>query len=176
MSVTIHTDGSWRADKSDYEIDESLARAIAGYLIKQECETVFDLGCGAGGYVDILAKYGLWVRGVDLNPRTKEFSERCDIYDISAPMMGFGRYHAVLCLEVDECVPPGKEQQLFDNIKYLCASTAIISWKPIYAGMEQMNMRGFIFDPVGTNDLIKAVTKESLKDSLMVFHNQRHNP
>lgn len=184
--VTVHSDGSWSADKADYEIDQPLGTAIARYFIRQECETVLDLGCGAGGYVEIMCAHGLWCRGFDLNPRTKEFSERCDIYDITSPMMGFGRYHGVLCMEVGEHVPGDRERQLLDNIKYLCACTAIVSWYP-HPGqgighinehpnewvVEQMNMRGFIFDPVTTADLREAATKHWFKSSLLVFHNQR---
>jgi Methyltransferase domain len=184
MSVKVMPDGHWEADKSDYGIDVPFGEALARFFIRQECRHLFDIGCGAGGYVEIMRNHGLWCRGYDLNPRLTEFCDGCEILDVTQPMFGMGQVDAVMCLEVGEHVPSSREGFLLDNVCNLSAATAVLSWFPRPGEgighinehpnswvIDEMKARGFVFDGESTSDLRKAATTAHwFTESLLIFH------
>jgi len=183
MSVQVHADGSWSASPHDYEIDQVLGHAIAKLMVKRGLLEAYDLGCGAGGYVKILRQHGIWCRGFDLNPRTAEFCEGCEVRDVAMGMTGVSPVDAVLSLEVGEHVPPAKEAGYFYNLMNLARSLVVLSWFP-YPGegighinehpneyvIERMAKGGFAHDGQWTANLRGLASLWWFKKSLMVFN------
>jgi len=108
---------------------------------KEGAESILDLGCGAGKYVDYLAKelegeFTPYIVGIDGNPNTPTFSKLCFVGDLSKPV-GVGRagkpparFHWVMSLETGEHIPRKYEVQFLNNVTANAAHGIVLSWFP----------------------------------------------
>lgn len=144
--------GAWLCkDAARYHFDEPLAKALVELFKKEKAESILDLGCGAGKYVDFLASEldsRTYIVGIDGNPNTPRFSQRCFVGDLSKPVgvgrVGKppGRFHWVMSLETGEHIPKKYEVAFLNNLTANAACGVVLSWFPVHGhGVGHVNPR-----------------------------------
>jgi hypothetical protein len=118
--------GYWTGDVAPYHTtDPGLAEWIATYLDPNE--QVYDLGCGAGGYLAHLARRKFsFLLGYDGEVAPDRHFGAILPHDLTTPLSVTPGN--VICLEVGEHVPAQHESALLDNITRACAKVLILSW------------------------------------------------
>lgn len=141
-NVIIDSDsGKWlHSSLVGHEYDMGLADGIINILKKLNIQTVVDLGCGPGWYVEDMIQHGINAFGIDGNPNIISQSSKfpcarmnCKEYDLTIPMTNQRHVDGVICIEVCEHIPSEKENILIDNIIRFDSRLLIISW----ASLEQ---------------------------------------
>lgn len=174
--------GIWHCGRDAHTFDRPLADALGAFFVAEKATDILDVGCGTGDYVVHLQKWGLKSGGIDGNPKTKEFCDQCDVYDIIAPNALPYVSDWVLCLEVGEHIPP-QHEEAFLNFIYMTATRGVVlSWfpteghgighfnpKPNEYVKAKMAERGFKSDDEAQERLRKAATLWWFTLSLMVF-------
>ena len=153
--MKISPTGAWQCEtKEPHGFDEPLAHAILHFLELNRVNSVIDLGCGSGAYVDFLNSYGIGCKGYDGNPATPNFSKSCHVADLTIPL-DLGDADCVLSLEVGEHIPEPYERVFIDNVALHANRFVILSWFPMKGeGIGHVNERG--------NDYVKGKMRERL--------------
>jgi cyclopropane fatty-acyl-phospholipid synthase-like methyltransferase len=181
---TIHERGYWLSTR---ETDKHVfdKRLMAGLILMfKDVDNIIDIGCGNGSYTKAFIEQGFDCIGYDGSPLTEEISNGlCHIKDFSN-LVDIGKFELVLCLEVGEHIPKEYEQIFLDNVanaskKHICLSWALLHPRQWGTGhyncqdndyiINEMDKRGFRYDPVATG-LIREIAKLSyLKKTIMIF-------
>lgn len=135
--------------------DPLLAKAIADFLVKENCHSCIDLGCGRGYYTNSINNSGIPCIGIDGNPMTKVLAgEDFYIADLTYSH-SFGNFDWALSLEVGEHIPKQYEDIYLTNIDQSANKGVIISWAiPNQSGDGHINCKTndeviSMFDRVG---------------------------
>jgi len=176
--MNIAETGAWHGNANElHAFDLNLANALAAIF---KGNTVIDLGCGQGRYVNIFNRKGIRAVGCDGNPVTGVLPN-CKVHDLTTPL-NVPAADYVLSLEVGEHIPPHLMQGFINNVHRLNKKGVIISWAiPGQGGDGHFNELPnedikAIFKELGyTNTLEKetnlrnAATLWWFKNTLMVF-------
>lgn len=164
--------------------DRRLARGIANYMQKNECQSAWDFGCGRDDYSKYLLRAGLHASGLDGNPDTPALSGKtAEVQDLSVPFEKEKR-DCVISLEVGDQIPPDYADQFFANIANHAVKSIVISWAvPGQKGFSHINPQkneyviqkldqlGWELDDTATRELRDQAHPIYywFQDSLMVF-------
>lgn len=173
--------GIWLDNDQTHWFDPDLATAL-GRFFMQNGNSVVDLGCGRGEYVQSLREIGLECKGYDGNPQTPALSDGLgEVLDLSIPVT-LPRFDWVLSLEVGEHIPRHNEGVFIRNLYKHCRSGIVLSWAvPDQGGEGHFNERsnsyvkqlfstlGFYNDLENERILRNAASLKWFKDTLMVF-------
>lgn len=135
ISIDINS-GKWLHDSlTGHKYDRGLSDGIIDICKTLNIQTVFDLGCGPGWYVEDLIQYGIKAFGIDGNPNILSQSSKypcaktnCSEHDLTIPLANQPKVDGVMCIEVCEHIPPEKEDVLINNIIGFDSRLIIISW------------------------------------------------
>jgi SAM-dependent methyltransferase len=178
----IHERGYWtsKTETDTHEFDKSLCDAIIyhfGFV-----ESIADIGCGNGKYIQAFLDKGIDCSGFDGNPQTPELTGQiCKVMDFSSPA-DIGRFDLVLSLEVGEHIPVEYEQVFIDNLVKASREYIILSWAiegqlgighvncrdNLYI-IRELQKRGFDFNRGASELLREKSTLPWFKNTLMVF-------
>ena len=146
--------------------------------------TVVDLGCGMGHYVDNLRNNNIECDGYDGNPNTVELIKGvCNIINLAFKFNLAKKYNWVLCLEVGEHIPEEYEKTFIENIHSHNINGIVLSWGiPGQTGYGHVNCKSneyvkniFVNELNYTNDIIlenelrESATFGWFKNSITVF-------
>jgi len=110
--------------------DPGLAEWLGGFF--DPARQVFDLGCGDGAYLAMLARKGFTkLLGIDGTTLPDRLFDRIVAHDLTVPIEVHEAARGdVLCLEVCEHVPAEYEGRLLDNIVGACGEhgRVVLSW------------------------------------------------
>lgn len=182
MTPLISETGCWlSADLvNSHYFDKGLAEAIV-----KEChpiDSIIDIGCGNGAYVNYFTSKGFLSVGYDGSPLTEQITDgACHQMDFSTPQ-GFFNWDVVVSLEVGEHIPVQYEQIFLDNIVRPTPRLIILSWAIegqsgqghvncrnndyIIAEMEK---RAYSYLPAASHRLRSASRLPWFKKTIMVF-------
>jgi SAM-dependent methyltransferase len=176
--------GCWtlKSETDTHVIDESLCDAIITVCENYGIKSIADIGCGNGSYTRRFLNAGFYCDGFDGSPLTEELTNAiCRTMDFSAKQE-IGQYGLVLSLEVGEHIPKEYEQVFLDNLVRAASETIILSWAVVGQGgdghvncqdndyiIQQMNDRGFSFDPVTTEYLRDKAKISWFKNTILTF-------
>lgn len=184
------TTGIWSGDQTREDIrghheDWKLMNAILKIIKQKKCSSVYDFGCGMGGYTKFFKQSGLLVEGFDGNPETEKMtSGLCKCLDLSKPFNLGQRFDYVMSLEVGEHIPKQYESQFIENIHNHNSKGVIISWailNPFQDGYGHVNNQDNdyiikLFEDLGYKHDVESQTylrensqKPWFPASLMVF-------
>ena len=125
-------------------MDEKLGRALVLLLKKLNISSLTDLGCGNGGYVNLLANFaGITAYGFDGNPYTNtlDISRGHCIgpIDITSDYL-WNQTDAAISIEVAEHIPAYLEGKFLKNLVGIARKIIILSWDtPGKRGIGQVN-------------------------------------
>lgn len=191
--MEIASNGAWLNKTNEgHCFDHKLAQAIVEFCKERNLNTILDLGCGDGSYVEYfigLSEY-LYPLGLDGNPNTTEIANQrfefphCFTADLSAPL-GMGKqvkFDLALSLEVGEHIPAEWEGVFIDNVCRYTRDWVILSWAiPNQTGdghvncktnkeiIDHMVKRGFGYWKKASEELRDAAELPWFKDTVMVF-------
>jgi len=182
MPDNIHPNGYWEIPDKTYRFDKGLANAIANFAADHRVGDIIDVGCGNGAYTFHLRRLGFDVDGYDGNPYTTEVTDgECGVQDFSVPVMLRPR-DLLMCLEVAEHIPAGKEYVFIENILAPKSPHIIISWAiEGQGGLGHVNCRnndyvidrfaeyGYSLMEEETKKLRKASKIKWFKNTIMVY-------
>lgn len=154
----INETGVW-LDRTAHVTDISFLSFLINFF-GQEKASVYDLGCGGGGYAKPLVAAGLDVACYDGSPHASAMSDGlCSTMDLARPIDLEPR-DWVLSLEVGEHIPSQFEKVFMDNVVKSAKAGLILSWAvPQQKGFGHVNCqtneyviseiesRGFVHDP-----------------------------
>jgi hypothetical protein len=143
-------------------------------------ETVSDMGCGGGAYVDFLRKHRRPAFGYDGDPHTASLPN-CAVCDLSIPI-NLPVRDWVLCLETAEHIPAEFEAVFMSNLDRHNRKGIVISWaRPGQGGYGHFNERGLdyvrgLFSRLGYSEdsphstiIAQLATLPYYKDNTLVF-------
>ncbi len=182
MKMEILPTGVWVTNcEDDHTFDAGLARAISHMLIHHE--TLLDVGCGLGAYVEAYRAAGIIAYGIDGNPHTSE-RPHCSTQDITGDLVILPEtpFAFVTCLEVMEHIPQQYERMVAERLAKWTTEYLILSWADVgQAGKGHVNCKR----PAKVKELMKRVgltlaggltafmksqaTVSWLKSNIMVF-------
>lgn len=129
--VTIHEEGYWVGEdaKSEHLYDEGLGNALVQFFKKKKAQSLCDLGCGMGHYVQKFRAAGLSCDGYDGNPDTPTLSNNtCKVLNLATPHLFEIPYDWVMSIEVGEHIPKAYEQVYIENLHRNNQSGVVLSW------------------------------------------------
>ena len=182
--------GIWSGDQTSEDIyghneDPGLMNAIVKIIKQKKCSSIYDFGCGMGGYTKFFKKSGLKVEGFDGNPDTEKMTAglgKC--LDLSKPFNLGQKFDYVMSLEVGEHIPKQYESQFIENIHNHNSKGVILSWailNPFQKGIGHVNNqdndyivklftdRGYKHDLESQSYLRENSSKAWFPASLMTF-------
>tara|TARA_R110000772_G_scaffold62580_2_gene140620 strand:+ start:916 stop:1509 length:594 start_codon:yes stop_codon:yes gene_type:complete len=182
--------GIWSGDQTSEDIyghneDPGLMNAIVKIIKQKKCSSIYDFGCGMGGYTKFFKKSGLKVEGFDGNPDTEKMTAglgKC--LDLSKPFNLGQKFDYVMSLEVGEHIPKQYESQFIENIHNHNSKGVILSWailNPFQKGIGHVNNqdndyivklftdRGYKHDLESQSYLRENCSKAWFPASLMTF-------
>lgn len=185
MSIIGET-GVW-IQRTRHVTDISLVTSLSNYFRKYRA-SVYDLGCGAGGYSKIFKATGLDVSCYDGSPNTEVLTDGlCGILDLAHPIKHMQPRDWTLCLEVGEHIPKKYEQNFINNLAKVSKKGIVVSWAiPGQSGHGHVNCqtndyissefvrRGFRKAPYMESQLRKAASFGYFKRTIMVFKNNNN--
>lgn len=146
------------------------ALEIAPIILRMfSCQSVIDIGCGAGHWVNVFRKLGVpQVQGID-HPSIKEIvlpeiADKILFHDLTTPLEVNPRFDLAICLEVAEHLPASSEEAILTTLSkasdIICFSAAIPGqakttykwhvneqWQSYWANL--LKARGYsVFDPI----------------------------
>ena len=148
VRIKIGPTGAWSETKrEDYGWSPALAEWIADTFVYAfgdgPIPHLWDLGCGAGDYLEACASRGYFGMGIEGAPI--HGSKRTVRGDITIPLDVVwleGATGTVICLEVLEHIPDRLEREVLDNIARACSRRLICSWAiPGQPGDGHVNCR-----------------------------------
>ena len=148
-------------DQIDSE-EKPMSRRLAGWIkVELKPESVLDIGCGPGTYVDSMRDLKINARGMDIDERVHghehlTFKSLLDITDESADV--------VICLEVAEHIEPALEDQVVDRVVSAVGKTLI--WTaalPGQGGIGHINCRPkeFWAEKIAAAGLVRNLEREA---------------
>lgn len=161
-------------------------------LISEEFspESVFDVGCAIGHFLQPFHENGVEVHGVDAHPSSREHSvipeSKIDIQDLTEGYNSPDKvFDLVLCLETLEHIPESSEDKVVELIAGLGELLVISAATPDQGGMHHVNekpksywinrfeKKGFSFDSETTQKFKSAIELEDeRKDNLLIFERE----
>ena len=174
MQTTIW---SLETAKRKHRFSPGLARALSNWLPPED--SVIDLGCGIGTYLQTLAQKGYQCLGIEGTIGIEQIAqfERITNADLALPLTVDWPRASVLCLEVAEHLSAVDEPILLESIDRYCRQVVVISWaipgqrgtghincRPNSYVYERFQRRGFELWPEATFDL-----RESVEDDVRYF-------
>jgi SAM-dependent methyltransferase len=125
-AIQANSPPAYRFDYSTYEFcqrDHPLLVAMQTPDVAHfaGCETVLDLGCGAGIFLDCLRKQGISGRGVERDPRIAEYGRGMGLDIITDDALHFlardsGQFDGIYCSHFVEHLPFEMLQGLFEGL------------------------------------------------------------
>lgn len=180
---TLSNHGYWLGTNvvEEHMFDASLAKALIDFFPADQ--SILDLGCGLGHYVEAFRSAGLNCDGVDGNPNTPELTEgRCGVADLAIPLSFNPPYEWAMSLEVAEHIPAKYERTYLQNLDSANKRGIVMSWGlPGQTGLGHVNCRdneyvkcrlaamGYQHRPKQDEVLRQAATLEWFKYTVMVF-------
>ena len=131
MSININNHGYWDGmfAVEHHRHDEPLCNALIEFFKNENANSVVDLGCGLGDYVEHFSDNGFKVDGFDGNPSTPELTNgRCKILDLAIPVKFETPYDWVFSVEVGEHLPSMYEDIYINNLHNNNVSGIVTSW------------------------------------------------
>ena len=125
-------------------MDEKFGRALILLLKKLNISSLTDLGCGNGGYVNLLANFaGITAYGFDGNPYTNTLDisgGNCiGPIDITSDYL-WNQTDVAMSIEVAEHIPAYLEGKFLKNLVGIARKIIILSWDtPGKRGIGQVN-------------------------------------
>lgn len=123
--------------KKNIEHSKRSAKLLVDYLLeKRGVQSVLDVGCGNGIYLDAFQQAGVTdITGTDGSPNAKEESlvdgKYIEIRDLSEPFNLERQYDLVMTVEVAEHLPDEKADQFVQN---LCTHGSTVYFTAAYPG------------------------------------------
>lgn len=112
----------------DYAPDSFFELNLANALVELfRGESVIDVGCGDGRYVNYFLNNGIYAIGIDGNPYTRNL-HGCFVDDATKDLSHLGTYDWVMSLEVGEHIPVEFEWKFIDNLHKLNRRGVVLSW------------------------------------------------
>jgi 2-polyprenyl-3-methyl-5-hydroxy-6-metoxy-1,4-benzoquinol methylase len=149
----------------------SCAEAVAQILVAHlDFQTVFDIGCGTGIFLDALHRLGKTVLGCDSSPDALRLSSKAYpifLADATQPILFNTPFDLVVCFEVAEHIPPRNSASLVRNCTTSGRCIAFTAAPPGQGGIGHINEKpyaywirlfsshSFVLDP-GLTDAIKT--------------------
>jgi SAM-dependent methyltransferase len=138
-------DGVWRADfhRANFYLDEPPFRYLAS---KFQPGSVLDVGCGLGGYVELLRGWGavdaLGVDGFEPSEALACPAVSYRRHDLRRPLHLGRTYDLVVCTEVAEHLSAAHEDVLLDSIaRHVDGCVVFSAARPGQPGMGHVNCR-----------------------------------
>lgn len=142
--------------------EKPMSRRLAGWIkVELKPDSVLDIGCGPGTYVDSMRDLKINTRGMDIDERVHghehlTFKSLLDITDESADV--------VICLEVAEHIEPELEDQVVEKVVSAVGKTLI--WTaalPGQGGIGHINCRPkeFWAEKITAAGLVRNLERES---------------
>lgn len=161
---------------------------VARISMLYQPKLVADLGCADGWYCKMLKAFG-WPapHGYEGTPGVSELGIYDDIMtvDLSKRRYAGIDYDFVLCLEVGEHIPEGKEQIFIDNVCTYAQKHLVLSWaipgqkgkghfneQPNSYVISEFMKRGFSFHKKKSHKLRKFTTRKWFRNTLMIFERE----
>jgi 2-polyprenyl-3-methyl-5-hydroxy-6-metoxy-1,4-benzoquinol methylase len=165
-------------------------KLLAEYIAENYSpESVIDVGCGTGIYLQELAKFKINVFGIDGSPAAfKNFRLDHKLFklsDIAKPMKVDKKYSAALCFEVAEHIPNRSSNQLVENLAPLADLIFFSAAPKGQGGIGHINEQdsdfwialfkqaGFNYQDEATKKLKKFLSDNRaifwLSDNIMIF-------
>ncbi len=139
IDFMVGATGVWHCRSFNlFRFDSSLADAVIEFCKLMEINSVVDVGCGCGTYVEALKNSDVPVVGFDGNPYTLElihvlYSEGlpCTIADITDMQVGNGvSFELVICIDVLTYINGGFEERAIINLVKMSRKYILLTWKP----------------------------------------------
>ena len=181
----INENGYWDGLEAgeQHAYDETLSQALLTFFKNEKIESLVDLGCGMGNYVQHFKKNNLNASGFDGNPHTPVLTNNtCDVLDLSKPTKFNTPFTWVMSLEVGEHLPKIFEDIFINNLHNNNEIGIVLSWALKGQGghghvNEQNNdyikskicNLGYINDTESEELLRKQSSFSYFKKSIMVF-------
>lgn len=120
----------------DYPFDKDLSDALCTVLKLMKVQSVVDVGCGSGMYVNELLDCGFQAMGIDGNPYLKKMSnvirDKCQgqfiCADITQDLTVDVQFDAVISIDVGICLPKEYRIKYLNNLLRLTTKYIIIRW------------------------------------------------
>ncbi len=188
MSDFVLPPGAYRRLGREFSIKEPTKKQIKAlsYLIPKN-ESVIDIGCHKGVYVQALKEQGYEAFGIDgicdIENKTNGLVKWCDLTADCSEFFQSADWG--LFLEVGEHVPKEFECSLFDNVSAIPRKRLVVSWAHINVGIgkhkhincrtqvyvaSEFSRRGWFVDDEATIELrYNVYSRTELKQRIMVL-------
>ena len=141
----LYRQGWYEVDQISYHQIESeegpFAKRLAAWIADTlQPQTVLDIGCGPGTYVNALRDHGIEAFGVDTDERVigQEYLEQKSLFDLDR------QAELVLCLEVAEHIDPAQSEAIAQSVAAAVEPGGILIWsaaQPGQGGAGHINCR-----------------------------------
>ncbi len=133
LNDEISPTGYWNGETAHihHVHSEPLANWIVEFLKDkdQQNNTIYDLGCGEGHYINALEEEGFFkIVGIEGDIPKTAVSNFIEQHDLTTPLPAYFKPGNVLSLEVAEHIPTKYQSNFLDNIVKLCNGYLIMSW------------------------------------------------
>lgn len=183
--MSINKNGYWEglSASSQHMYDFKLSTQLLSFLKNENVESIVDLGCGLGTYVQHFNSNGLKADGFDGNPNTPELTNnQCSVLDLSKEFKFDKPYDWVMSLEVGEHLPAEFEDIFISNLHNNNKKGIILSWAVKGQGghghfneqnndyiKEKVMKLGYTNDTFAETILRQSSTLPWFKNTIMVF-------
>lgn len=192
-TFAISEEGYWQSRSfAGHYFDNWLSEVLGVLLVDMDVDSVVDLGCGPGWYVEALRRKGFSAVGYDGNSHVGEMSALfswtypCEQANLIEELISDEPFDLVLCLEVGEHIPMQYEDVLFQNLVRNSGRYIIMSWAVEGQGgighlncrsnqyvIDKLSSLGFYENVSAKNFLRRSAKLKWFKNTIMVFQKNR---
>lgn len=175
--------GPWT--RADHELirhfDTELATALP--MSFPDAESILDVGCGFGKYLEPFQAASKRVLGIEPFPMGPQSVPIIEGNVLLADPIADRQFDLVICLEVAEHIERQSHDALFDFIRSHCSKSLAFSGavpnqggdghvaeRPENEWLEEMTKRGFVLDSRRTAVLRESATLWWYKNNIMAFN------
>ena len=129
--LDIGKSGRWKGANFNHIIDESFGNTLVTLLKENKISSITDLGCGTGGYINMITDAGIDAHGFDGNPNTEELDVSGGLcvgpVDLTKER-AWNMTDAAMSIEVAEHIPAQFEDKFVKNLVGSARDLVILSW------------------------------------------------
>ena len=178
-------EGGFEEERSWYTFDDGFMQKLLEFLLKQECKSVVDFGCGGGHYVEYLNENGIYSFGFDANRKVTTFTDGlCGVLDLRSFFILPEKLKAdwVISFDVGEHISKEFEENFITTLHENNKKGIVLSWARKgqrgngHVNCQDQDYLKEIFNRLGYTNLLEeelALRKHSkvgyLKRGIMVF-------